>query len=233
MDTRQDMSKGKLARLWDGAPAGLRGSGLGDAVFHALRQGLREGLFQPGERLREEEIAEAFSVSRTPVRDALRRLLERRLLEVSGGRGLMVRRLDRGEVFELYQMREILEGTAARLAAENATPAEVALMRYLHGAFEQAREPADHARINKQFHDAISGAVRNRYFHGPLEGLQDALALLGPTTFSVAGRAHPAVAEHRLILDAIAAHDPDAAEAAARDHIRRALATRLKMLSQG
>lgn len=145
----------------------------------------------------------------------------------------MVRRLDRGEVFELYQMREILEGTAARLAAENATPAEVALMRDLHGAFEQAREPADHARINKQFHDAISGAVRNRYFHGPLEGLQDALALLGPTTFSVAGRAHPAVAEHRLILDAIAAHDPDAAEAAARDHIRRALATRLKMLSQG
>ena len=95
-------------------------------------------------------------------------------------------------------MREILEGTAARLAAENATPAEVALMRDLHGAFEQAREPADHARINKQFHDAISGAVRNRYFHGPLEGLQDALALLGPTTFSVAGRAHPAVAEHRL-----------------------------------
>ena len=103
------------------AAAGLRGSGLGDAVFHALRQGLREGLFQPGERLREEEIAEAFSVSRTPVRDALRRLLERRLLEVSGGRGLMVRRLDRSEVFELYQMREILEGTAARLAASSAT----------------------------------------------------------------------------------------------------------------
>jgi DNA-binding GntR family transcriptional regulator len=208
-----------------------RGVALGDAVFHALRHALREGIFQPGDRLREEEIAEHFAVSRTPVREALRRLLERRLLEVSGGRGLMVRRLDRGEIFELYQMREIMEGTAARLAAEKATDAEVTHLRNFQSAFEAATTHEEWSRVNKLFHEAITDAVRNRYFHGPLEELQDSLALLGRTTFSVEGRATLAAEEHMRIVEAIAARDPDAAEQAARAHIRGALATRLRMLS--
>ncbi len=207
------------------------GAGRGEAIFAALRQALRDGVFQPGDRLREEEIAEHFAVSRTPVREALRRLQERRLLEVSGGRGLMVRRLDRGEVFELYQMREILEGTAARFAAENASPAEIALLHGVQEDFEAACSSADCARINKLFHETIAGAVRNRYFHGPLEELQDSLALLGPTTFTVENRPGPAAQEHRRILEAIAARDPNLAEQAARDHIRSALATRLRMLA--
>lgn len=208
-----------------------RGGGLGDVVFSVLRKALRDGVFQPGDRLREEEIAEHFQVSRTPVRDALRRLLERRLLEASGGRGLMVRRLDRAEVFELYQMREILEGTAARLAAENVTAAEVALLKELHAAFAAADNPQAWAQINKQFHDTIVGAVRNRYYHSPLEELQDFLALLGKTTFAVEGRASTAIEEHGRILEAVAARDPDGAERAAREHIRGALAARLRMLA--
>ncbi|MGN7868611.1 GntR family transcriptional regulator [Paracoccus sp. 22332] len=231
MNIRPDHGPSRLAAIRPDAVTGTRGAGLGDAVFSVLRQALRQGIFQPGDRLREEEIAEHFSVSRTPVRDALRRMLERRLLEVSGGRGLMIRRLDRAEVFELYQMREIMEGTAARFAAENATGAEIALLTDLQAAFEGTADVAECARLNKKFHEAIAGSVRNRFFHSPLEELQDFLALLGATTFSVSGRAGPAAAEHRRILDAIAAHDPDAAELAARDHIRSALATRLKMLN--
>lgn len=221
----------RLARITLDTAPGARGAGLSDSVFAALRHAMRTGVIHPGDRLREEEIAECFSVSRTPVRDALRRLLERRFLEVSGGRGLMVRRLDRNEVFELYQMREIMEGTAARFAAENATGAEIELLAELHAGFETATTAPDWQRLNKQFHDTIAGAVRNRFFHGPLEELQDFLALLGPTTFSVPGRASPAAAEHRRIFEAIARHDPAGAEAAARDHIRSALSTRLKMLA--
>lgn len=233
MSVQSESVTSRLARLSLEATPGMRGAGLSDAVFAALRHGLRSGIFQPGDRLREEEIAEQFHVSRTPVRDALRRLLERRLLEVSGGRGLMVRRLDQSEIFELYQMREIMEGTASRFAAQNATPAEIAHLRDLQAAFETAQTAAEWRSLNKQFHETIAAAVRNRYFHNPLEELQDFLALLGPTTFSVPGRANPAAAEHRRILDAIAAHDPDAAEAAARDHIRSAFAARLKMQPAG
>ncbi|RRH69285.1 GntR family transcriptional regulator [Falsigemmobacter faecalis] len=229
MNFHPDSATSRLANVRLDAAVGAREAGLGDAVFVALRQALREGIFRPGDRLREEEIAEHFSVSRTPVRDALRRMLERRLLEVSGGRGLMIRRLEQNEVFELYQMREIMEGTAARFAAENATDAEIALLTDLQASFEEATTAADWQRLNKKFHGTIAGAVRNRFFHGPIEELQDFLALLGPTTFSVMGRASPAAAEHRRILEAIARHDPDAAEAAARDHIRNALTTRLRM----
>lgn len=231
MISQPDSVTTRLAGISLETTPGTRGAGLSDAVFATLRHALRSGIIQPGDRLREEEIAERFSVSRTPVRDALRRLLERRFLEVSGGRGLMVRRLDRGEVLELYQMREIMEGTAARFAAENATSAEIGLLTDLQTSFEGATTAADWQRLNKQFHDTIAGAVRNRFFHGPIEELQDFLALLGPTTFSVIGRASPAADEHRRILEAIARHDPDAAEIAARDHIRSALATRLRMLN--
>jgi len=233
MNAQSESVTSRLARLSLDATPGMRGAGLSDAVFAALRHGLRSGIFQPGDRLREEEIAEHFHVSRTPVRDALRRLLERRLLEVSGGRGLMVRRLDQSEIFELYQMREIMEGTASRFAAQNATPAEIAHLRDLQAAFETAQTAAEWRSLNKQFHDTIAAAVRNRYFHAPLEELQDFLALLGPTTFPVPGRANPPAAEHRRILEAIAARDADAAEAATRDHIRSAFAARLKILQAG
>ncbi|MBB4104465.1 GntR family transcriptional regulator [Allorhizobium borbori] len=229
MSIHPDSPASRLARI---LPVdGTQGAGLGDVIFSALRQALRDGTFQPGDRLREEEIAEHFSVSRTPVRDALRRMSERRLLEISGGRGMMIRRLTRAEVFELYEMREIMEGTAARFAAKNASSTEITLLTDLQAAFETADTPQEWARINKQFHGTIAGAVRNRFFHSPLEELQDFLALLGSTTFSVAGRAEPAADEHRRILEAIAARDPDAAEAAARDHIRSALVSRLKMLN--
>jgi DNA-binding GntR family transcriptional regulator len=126
-------------------------------------------------------------------------------------------------------MREIMEGTAARLAAENASAAEIALMDQVQADFTAATTPAEWAHFNKLFHDAIAGAVRNRYFHGPLEELQDSLALLGATTFAEEGRPVSAIDEHRRIFEAIAAHDPGAAEQAARDHIRSALATRLRM----
>src|ERR1700761_6618280 len=91
------------------------GSGLplGEAVFRVLRQALREGVYRPGDRLREEEIARELNVSRTPIREAFGRLQSKRLIEPSGTKGLVVRTLDMTEVLELYAMREILEGAAA------------------------------------------------------------------------------------------------------------------------
>ncbi len=216
-----------------GRSSAARGAAMSNTVFTVLRQARRQGLFAPGDRLREEEIAEHLAVSRTPARDALRRFFERRLLEVSGGRGLMVRRLDRRELFERYQMRAMVEGTAARLTTGNAPSTEIELLADLQDAFEEADKPADWARSHKQFHDTIAGAVRNRDFHGPLEALQDGLALPGLAPFLVGPRDEAAAQEHRQILEAIAAHDPDAAEKAARDHIHSAPATRLKMLNAG
>jgi DNA-binding GntR family transcriptional regulator len=209
-------------------PSGLP---LGEVVFRSLRGDLRAGLYRPGDRLREEEVARRLGVSRTPVREALGRLVAKGLLEAAGGRGLTVRSLTIPEVLELYAMREILEGSAARLAAQHASPAEIQALADLEGLFEaQARDAHALARINRSFHEAIFRMARNRYLNGSLEELQDAIALLGPTTLSVEGRSQVAVEEHRAIVRAIAERDAGRAEAVARSHIQHALRSRLTLL---
>ena len=192
---------------------------------------MREEVFQPGDRLREEEVARRLAVSRTPVREAFGRLQARRLIEPAGGRGLIVRRLELGEALELYALREILEGAAARMAAQHAFPAEIEMMRDHAAAFERAAaDPRLMERENRLLHEAIFRAARNRYLDSALRDMQDSLALLGPTTFGVAGRPDTASREHRAMVDAIAARDEEAAEKAARMHMRAALKARMRLI---
>jgi DNA-binding GntR family transcriptional regulator len=212
-----------------------RGSGiaLGEAVFRSLCEALQAGSYRAGDRLREEEVAQRLKVSRTPVREALGRLAARGFVEPAGGRGLIVRSLDISEVLELYAMREIMEGAAARLAAEHASAPEIDALRDIEQAFTEASDDApEMARLNRAFHEAICRAARNRYLDNASGELQDWIALLGPTTFSVTGRPSTSHREHQAIIDAIAARDGDAAEKLARAHIREALRCRLKLLQK-
>jgi DNA-binding GntR family transcriptional regulator len=212
-----------------------RGSGvaLGEAVFRSLCEALQAGSYRAGDRLREEEVAQRLNVSRTPVREALGRLAARGFVEPAGGRGLIVRSLDIGEVLELYAMREILEGAAARLAAEHASKPEIDALTDIEEAFTEASgDAAEMARLNRAFHEAICRAARNRYLDNASGELQDWIALLGPTTFSVTGRPSTSHSEHQAIINAIAARDGDKAEKLARAHIREALRCRLKLLQK-
>jgi DNA-binding GntR family transcriptional regulator len=221
----------------DQGPNGLelvdRESGipLSEAVFRSLCQALRIGLYRPGDRLREEDVAQRLKVSRTPVREALGRLMAKGFVEPAGGRGLIVRSLDTAEVLELYAMREILEGAAARLAAQYVSPPEIDALRDLEEAFEaQISDPGEMARLNRAFHETIFRAARNRYLDSALQELQDGIALLGATTFTVSGRPSTAAEEHRALIAAIGARDPDRAERLARSHIQEALRSRLKLM---
>jgi DNA-binding GntR family transcriptional regulator len=204
---------------------------LSESVFRSLCQALRAGLYRPGDRLREEEVAQSLKVSRTPVREAFGRLMARGFVEPAGGRGLIVRSLDTAEVLELYAMREILEGAAARLAAQHASQPEIDALTDLEQAFEaHLDDPAEMARLNGMLHETIFRAARNRYLDSALKELQDGISLLGPTTFSVGGRPSTAVEEHRALIEAIATRDPDLAERLARSHIQEALRSRLKLM---
>lgn len=206
---------------------------LGESVFRALREALRSGVYRPGDRLREEEVASRLQVSRTPVREAFSRLVSKGLVVPGQGRGLIVRRLDTAEVVELYAMREILEAAAARLAARHASEPEIEALRDIQDQFERADNDIDMARLNRLFHESIFAASRNRYLDSALQELQDAIALLGRTTFSVDGRPDLAAREHRELIEAMAAHDIDRAEAVGRAHIRESLRARLKLMQAG
>lgn len=181
--------------------------------------------------MREAELAARMRVSRTPIREAIRRLVSDGLVEVAPSRGVMVVQLDRQQVRELYALREALEGTAARLAAQAASPAEIDEMsEVLNSLTGRDNLPDDLFRANSMFHGLIYEAARNRYLEQALAQLSDSLALLPGTTFGVAGRQDVAMLEHLAILRAIAARDSETAEQTARHHIRMAGQVRLRMM---
>jgi DNA-binding GntR family transcriptional regulator len=219
-------------RKWTAAtPDSLRNTSRSEFVFAALRDAIWDGRFAPGERIPEEEIARSLGVSRTPVREALRRLQERGMLSVGAGRSLVVAELSRQQVLELYAMRGILEGSAGRFAAQHANETEIDLLHRLLGELDKHRDnPRLLISLNRRFHRAICEAAHNRYLIATLDGMHDALALLHSNTFRLPNRRAESDAEHRRIVLAIERRNPDDAEAAARDHVRAAQRTRFAML---
>jgi DNA-binding GntR family transcriptional regulator len=200
-------------------------------VYRRLRDAIRQGEFKSGHRVMEIEVAAWLNVSRTPVRDAIRRLEAEGMLEHAPRNGLVVARLDRQAVMELYVMRETLEGTAARLCARHASDMEIQDLtdlvereRQMQGDFEAL------ARHNGRFHTAIHRGAHNRYLEKSLAAVNDSMVLLGKPLMLLPHRAQTALDEHARIVEAIQRRDPDAAEEAARQHVRAAQRERLKRL---
>ncbi|MFA7432155.1 MAG: GntR family transcriptional regulator [Gemmobacter sp.] len=204
----------------------------GDAAYALLKKEVADGKLLPGSRVREVELAERLGISRTPVREALRRLEADGLITHVPHVGAVIARLNHQAVIELYDMREVLEGTAAAYAARHASEAEIKDLGDLAGTGGHAGDPDMLVRINRAFHGALYHAAHNRFLLKALGALSDAMILLGGTTLNVESRAASAHAEHLEIVAAIAARDAAAAGEAARAHIRNAQWARLKLLRQ-
>src|SRR5712671_1327860 len=149
----------KARKLTAATADALRNQSRSEFVFASLRDAIWEGRFTRGERIPEEEIARSLGVSRTPVREALRRLQERGMLVVGAGRSLVVAELSRQQVLELYAMRQILEGSAARFAAQHANETEIDVLHHLLGELEKHGDnPRMLVSLNRRFHRAICEA---------------------------------------------------------------------------
>ena len=212
-------------------PADFSDMHLSESVYMSVKNAISAGRFKPGDRLREVSIAELLNVSRTPVREALRRLESEGLVTNAPARGLIVTVLDRQQVLELYVLREILEGTAAAFAANRASEAEIATL------FEILEEEARHmddakkaAEINRHFHRELYAASHNRYLIAAVNTLANSMHLLGGTTLSMPGRIAASHKEHLEIVSHIEQRNPATAEQIAREHIREARRLRLHML---
>lgn len=206
-------------------------SSLGERAYLRLKKDIGSGVMPPGSRVREIEIAERLGISRTPVREALRRLESEGLIVHAAHQGAVVAQLDHQAVIELYDVRETLEGTAARYAARHASEAEIQdLAELVESERETGGDRASRAEVNRAIHAALYRAGHNRYLLKALLSLGDAMILLGGTTLGTGERFEAAHAEHLDIVRAIEARDPERAEAAARIHIRNAQRARLKLL---
>jgi len=190
-------------------------------VYERLRDEVLTGALHPGVWIREQDIASAWSVSRTPVREAVRRLAHDGLVEASPNRGVRVTMLTPEDVDDVYEVREMLEGAAARRAAEHATPADVEhLGRHLdHIDAIAASDVAGHIRADEAFHDAIVALAGSAALADLTRRLAGRVARVRAATGDTNTEARTR-GQHRTILAAIAAQDPDAAEQAMREHIR-------------
>lgn len=197
-------------------------------AYNMILEAIDLGVYRPGDRLVESELAERFGVSRTPIREALQRLETQSLL-ARDGRSLIVASLDHNQMAELYVVRRELEGLAARLAAKHATAEEVRILREMVEADNAlVDDPPALSRANRRFHKQIHLASHNRYLVQQLDLVHRTMALMANTSLSARGRGVVAQSEHDGIVRAIEAKDEDAACAALRDHISVAFMTRLK-----
>lgn len=198
-------------------------------AYELILDAIDQGIYEPGSRLVEAELADRFGVSRTPIREALQRLETQSMLS-RDGRSLVVACLDHNQLAELYVVRAELEGLSARLAAKHATAEEV---RVLYALVEQDRalvgDPIALSRANRRFHGQIHLASHNRYLVQQLEMVHRSMALLASTSLAVDGRGIEALEEHKRIVEAIDKGDGDLAETALKAHISSAFETRLKI----
>ncbi|WP_136634760.1 GntR family transcriptional regulator [Pseudooceanicola onchidii] len=202
----------------------------GNAAYARLLAELREGRLNPGDRLRETDLADRLGVSRTPVREAIRQLEADGIVTHVPRQGASIRTLDYAEVMELYEMRAVLEGTAARLAARAASDIELEELYDMNRQLAALGNVPEAFVLNRQLHAALLDAAKNRFLTRSIHSLQKAMMILGPTTLTQPDRAERAVEEHRAVLDAIRARNGEEAEAAMRAHIEAAQRVRVRAL---
>ncbi|MEQ9673612.1 MAG: GntR family transcriptional regulator [Roseovarius indicus] len=198
-------------------------------AYTLILEAIDMGVFKPGDRLVESDLAERFGVSRTPIREALQRLETQSLL-ARDGRSLIVASLDHNQLAELYVVRAELEGLAASLAARHATEEEVRVLRdMVDDDRSLIGDPQAMARANRRFHKQIHLASHNRFLVQQLDLVHRSMALMATTSLAAVGRDEDALREHDAIVSAIEKRDATTAGEAHRAHISKAFVTRLKL----
>ncbi|WP_025312225.1 GntR family transcriptional regulator [Roseicyclus elongatus] len=197
-------------------------------AYALILEAIDSGVYRPGSRLVESELAERFGVSRTPIREALQRLETQSLL-TRDGRSLIVASLDHAQTAELYAVRQELEGLAAKLAAQHAAEEEIQVLREMVEADRVLLDdPQALARANRRFHHQIHLASHNRYLVQQLDLVYRSMALMARTSLAAAGRGEKALEEHAAIVEAIADRDGERAAQVLKDHLSIAFVVRLK-----
>jgi DNA-binding GntR family transcriptional regulator len=206
--------------------SGLTRTNLREQALQALRNAVTSGEIEPGTHLVETELSSALSISRGTLREALRQLQQEGLVEAAERGRLRVRTLSRAEIEDLFAVRSALEGLAAATLARVAErDAVVAALRTALDALDAATGSiADMVEIDLAFHRTLCELTGNRALVHSWEGIAGSIRM--SIMFAGADRAvaNMSVSRHQLLVDAIAAGDPDRARIAVDEHMRRAAA---------
>ena len=204
---------------------------IADQVFEILERDILTGVYARGEVLTETKLSEKLGVRRTPVREALRRMEQERLV-VGTSRGMRVVGLDRRDIDDIYEIRSRVEGLAARRAAERAGEEELEQLKHLLDMQEFFTLKEDGTGIidtDNHFHEMLYRMSGSLVLHDTLLPLHRKIVKYRQVSVGNSIRAKESFEEHRAIYEAVAAHDPDRAEELLLRHIENA---RTSIMSQ-
>ena len=206
---------------------------LREVVCETLRDAIRKGILKPGERLMEIQLAEELGVSRTPVREAIRKLELEGYVIMMPRRGTYVANLSIRDVNEVFEIRTSLDSLASGLAAERITDEELESLQRLLVLISEYIESNNMEKIvetDMQFHDLLYQASRNTRLVGIIYNLREQLTRFRSTSMSFPGRLKATLDEHRQIVEAIAQGDVKAAQHAAEYHMEKSEQTLLQSM---
>jgi len=201
-----------------------------DWVCDELREAIVNLRLRPGEPLREAALAEKLGVSKTPLREAFARLEQEGLVETTSFKGAVVTGYSERDLKEIYELRALLEGAAARSAAEHANDATLHALRDVLDRSRALRDAGDLvglAELLGRFDVIVYSQVTNDRIGALIDNLRAHLTRIGRLTEDIPGRVEASVEEHAAIVDAILARNPDEADRLMRVHIASVLTDQL------
>lgn len=195
------------------------------SVFKKLESSILDGEIKPGENLTEVKLSSVLGVSRTPVREALRMLEQKKLVQITPNKGAIVLGINEKDLDDIYTIRMHIEGLGSRWAAKNITEEQIRTLKeivelqefyMMKNSLEQINE------LDAQFHEKIYEYSDSRTLQNTLSDLHHMIQRYRKISFNSKGRTEKAIKEHRQILEAIMSHDEEAAERLTIDHISNA-----------
>ena len=195
-------------------------------IAQTLRERISSHALTPGSKLQEIDLAAEFGVSRASIRDALGILEQRKLIRREPSRGAVVVRVEVNRVFELYEVREMLEGLCARLAAQKGPPGcweeLIALFDGPMVGYVETADLTSYIAGLESMRRKMVAVAANEFLSDTLDSIRDQTRVIIRRIIVLPGRMAAGLPQHRAVLEALRAGDPDAAERAARDNIRSA-----------
>lgn len=206
-----------------------------DKAYEALKEAIIRGRLRAGQRLVEAQLAETLNISRTPLREAILKLQSEGFVQRLSSGGAQVTPLSADEIRHLYAIREVLEGLAARDAAERITDEQLERLDQLTRELEAIEASTDLervARVGEQFHRIVLEASGNRQLAEHLRQLRGQIQRYRYLTIQVVGRGRAAAGEHAALLEVLRKRDSAEAEKVARWHIRQAWQSMISRLRE-
>ena len=208
---------------------------LREIVFEAMREAIVSGRLAPGERLVEIKLADEMGVSRTPVREAIRKLELEGFVIMMQRKGAYVAGLSPKEIRDVFEIRSTLESLAAKLAAERITEPQLELLKRQLADLEEMIKTHEIEAVVKAditFHDILFSASGNARLVSMLSNLREQIHRYRSMSLSYPGRMSIALGEHRAIVKAIVEHKPDDAANAALRHMDSAEASLIEVMKK-